>query len=299
MKAFVTNINVGVLAILVIVCVCIVITVGVVAGGRPTAAVSPVIGGTAVRRDSFLALAYIIDFRGRGGSQCTGTVVAPRLVLTAGHCAENPVTDAVDPAEGFRVMTDRAHKGALNHEFSRVSQVVVYPGYTRSQDAARPDAALLVLSHAIAAPPLQVANATASRLALTTPADAWFVGWATNYTQQRFPNTILQAKTVLQSSKWCQTELAFRVFHSQYEICAIDRPTYKTGVCDGDSGGPLVVWSASKSDFVQIGVASRSESDSTTHCSTQLPAIFTSVDGISPWLQRWIGVFDRQQASGN
>ena len=44
-------------------------------------------------------------YRGNEGGQCSGTVVAPNLVLTAGHCAEDMQTGVVNEASGYRVTT--------------------------------------------------------------------------------------------------------------------------------------------------------------------------------------------------
>src|SRR5580693_3623820 len=60
----------------------------------PAVAHTSIIGGRAAQAGSFPSLAYVIDIQGRYAYQCTGTVVAPSLVLTAGHCAEDTSTGA-------------------------------------------------------------------------------------------------------------------------------------------------------------------------------------------------------------
>ena len=64
-----------------------------------------IIGGTSAQTGTFPSLAYVVDFQGQLAYQCTGTVVAPSLVLTAGHCAENMQTGAPFSPSGFRVVT--------------------------------------------------------------------------------------------------------------------------------------------------------------------------------------------------
>lgn len=59
-----------------------------------------VIGGQPADPGTFPWTAYILDLRGHEVGQCSGTVVAPNLVLTAGHCAQNMQTGVVNEASG-------------------------------------------------------------------------------------------------------------------------------------------------------------------------------------------------------
>ncbi len=51
-----------------------------------------VVGGQSAEPGTFPWMAYVLDVRGDDVEQCSGTVVAPNLVLTAGHCTENMQT---------------------------------------------------------------------------------------------------------------------------------------------------------------------------------------------------------------
>src|SRR5271167_668497 len=64
-----------------------------------------VIGGQPAEPGTFPWMAYVLDFRGNEVGQCSGTVLAPNLVLTAGHCAEDIQTGVVNEASGYRVLT--------------------------------------------------------------------------------------------------------------------------------------------------------------------------------------------------
>src|SRR5580693_2461337 len=68
------------------------------------AAHAAVIGGTPAASGEFPSLAEVLDVRGREIGQCTGTVIAPTLIMTAGHCAENVRTGVPDKASGFAVL---------------------------------------------------------------------------------------------------------------------------------------------------------------------------------------------------
>src|SRR5690349_1434996 len=75
------------------------------AGPDPTAHAS-IIGGAAATIEEFPALAYIqADEGGEKGFACTGSVVAPRVVLTAGHCVEDIETGKLTPVRDYLVAT--------------------------------------------------------------------------------------------------------------------------------------------------------------------------------------------------
>ena len=52
-------------------------------------ATASVIGGHNASIAEYPALAYIEGVQATAGYACTGTVVAPRVILTAGHCVED------------------------------------------------------------------------------------------------------------------------------------------------------------------------------------------------------------------
>jgi V8-like Glu-specific endopeptidase len=52
-----------------------------------------IIGGVAAETGTLPYLAYIIDKTGEEEFEvCTGTVLSSNVILTAGHCGENPET---------------------------------------------------------------------------------------------------------------------------------------------------------------------------------------------------------------
>src|SRR5271165_5294239 len=98
---------------------------------RSTRAHEAVIGGAPARAGAFASVAEIVDLRAHEIGECTGTVVAPSLVLTAGHCAENIRTGTVDAASGYRVLTEGVGATAAERQVSTVSGVLVYEGFLR------------------------------------------------------------------------------------------------------------------------------------------------------------------------
>src|SRR4051812_1443233 len=65
-----------------------------------------IFGGSAAAGEEWPWAAFILatDRKGEGFS-CTGTVVAPTLVLTAGHCVEDILTGRHTPAAQYVVVT--------------------------------------------------------------------------------------------------------------------------------------------------------------------------------------------------
>ena len=259
------------------------------ASGHPRArphgafAHAAVIGGSAARPGALASVVDIIDIHGREGAQCTGTVVAPTLILTAGHCAENLSTGAIEAASGFHVLIAGGAGAGTEDQISAVSGVLVYERFSRRTDNG--DAALLVLSTPTTVTPTPLATA-ADAGAVRAGVTATIAGWGvTRYNQRRLTETLQTADTVLQGARWCTR--AAPPFFTRSEICTIDPPAYVTGACHGDSGGPLLAPLGADGELVEIGI--------TVHgygrCSTRAPSVFTRVAPIAAWVQTWIDAY--------
>jgi trypsin len=237
-----------------------------------------VVGGQAAEAGTFPWMAYILDFRGEEEGQCSGTVVAPNLVLTAGHCAENMQSGVVNEASGYRVTTgnvDWATPAAERQE-SDVTRVIVCSCFDRRTLVG--DVALLQLSTPTTAPAVTLASSPV----VATP--AVLAGWGKTFPAQEAPMEALQwARTVTQGAASC--ERATSLFSPASEVCAIDPPERRTGVCEGDSGGPLLTADSSAvGGMVEVGVASHTYS----RCATTSPSVFTRVDAVGAWIRGWV-----------
>ena len=243
-----------------------------------------IIGGTTAQTGMFPSLAYVVDFQGQLAYQCTGTVIAPSLVLTAGHCAENIQTGAPFSPSGFRVVTGAVDPLQPGDLVSRVLGVIVYPGLERKVDNG--DVALLVLSTPTSAPPIALASPKQAKR-LIAGAATTIVGWGkTAFEQTTLTEQLQSAATVVQARKWCRRNAP--PFFARSEICTITPPSYATGVCQGDSGGPLLAIGPS-GEAIEVGVADHVYG----RCSTRHPSVFASVGLIYPWVQTWIAAYRR------
>ncbi len=236
-----------------------------------------IVGGQSAQPGSFPWMAYILDVRGSSVDQCSGTVVAPNLVLTAGHCAEDVENGVVDEPSGYQVVTGNVDWAAppAERQLSGVSRVIVCGCFDRHTTIG--DVALLQLSTPTSAP--------AITLAASPPAGtpALLAGWGETYPGQSAPVEQLRwANTIVQSPQYCEREASPASPESQ--TCAIDPPARKTGACYGDSGGPLLMAEPSAPGaMVQIGVASHVYGN----CATTDPSVFTRADAISSWVSGW------------
>ncbi|MCW3020563.1 MAG: peptidase and chymotrypsin/Hap [Solirubrobacterales bacterium] len=241
-----------------------------------------IIGGAPAASAAFPWLAEVIDVRGSEAVECSGSVVAPRLVLTAGHCVENMRSGAPYPVSGFSVLTFAPSPTGGERQVSTVSGVIAYEGFKRRLDNG--DAALLALSAPVSAPAITLAT-SADAGELQPGATATIVGWGkTRFTQREPSQTLHSAATVLQAIAW-SARTAPPIF-VRGELCALDEPSYATGGCNGDSGGPLLVAGANGIP-VDVGIAVHVYG----RCSTRRPTVFTRVDAIASWLDSWIAAY--------
>ncbi|MGH2831731.1 MAG: trypsin-like serine protease, partial [Solirubrobacteraceae bacterium] len=112
---------------------------------RPKRAHIAVIGGQIAESGTYPWMAYVLDLHGQDAGQCSGTVVAPNLVLTAGHCAENVQTRAPNEPSGYQVVTGNVNWAVpeTERQVSGVTRVIPCPCFDRRTDIG--DVALLQL----------------------------------------------------------------------------------------------------------------------------------------------------------
>jgi secreted trypsin-like serine protease len=243
-----------------------------------------IVGGAPAAEGQYPSAAFVLDVRGRLIGQCTGAVVAPSLVLTAGHCAVNLQSGAANPGSGYRVLTGQVDWSAPGPgQLSTVVGVIPYPGYDRRFDAG--DAALLVLAKPVTAPPMPLARLGQARL-FAPGTRATIAGWGLTSIGSREPSKRLRyATTVLQPASWCRRHV--RPFFPRWELCAIDSAHFTAGGCHGDSGGPLMVPGPVAGELVEVGIVALGQA----RCSTRFPNVYTRVDAVSAWLRSWIAAY--------
>jgi hypothetical protein len=252
----------------------ILVALGLALLNKPAAQPPPLIGGVEARDSATAPLVHILTAAHHALAECTGTLVAARLVLTAGHCVQERGTDGARPASGFRVNLGE------RHGVRRVSLVVTYPGFRDSADEGltepeHPDAGLLVLSTPVGGPKQRLSGSGES---IREIGPALIAGWSHHLLEARRPARAI-AHTTVQDPLACEHETASE---PRYLLCALDTPSFTAGVCAGDSGGPLLV--SSPRGPVEVGIARTAFYG----CSTHHADVFTRVSAIRPWINGWI-----------
>lgn len=248
-----------------------------------------IIGGSPASIAAFPALAFI---QGRESAKkafsCTGSVIAPRVVLTAGHCVEDIETGRLTPVRDYRVATGVANlTEAGEANVFDVVRSVTYHGF--DPGATRGDAGLLILNRPTTAPPLPLA--TGADAALMAPGTrVQIAGWGLQHAQDTAaPATLRASETTIQRPGYCRHAASpyYPFYSPALQICTTDRPALDSGTCFGDSGGPAI---AHRPDgtAVEVGIVSTGGPE----CRTELPNVFTRVDRISAWAAEWVAAIE-------
>jgi len=276
------------LAVAVLGAVCCLLLALPAAASARVGATASIIGGRDATIAEFPSLAYIEAHEGQSGFSCTGTVVSPRVILTAGHCVENLERGIFTPARDYAVATGTAAPGnALRENVFRVVETHVFPGFDPGN--LRGDAGILVLDRPTPAPPI----------ALAGPADATLygagtaiqlAGWGlTKANAVDRPEGLRATTLVVQPASFCKqkTRRYYPPYSPASQFCALDVPGKRSGGCFGDSGGPAIGQRADGTQ-VELGVISTGG----PFCSTKLPNVLTRADFISPWVAEWIAAIE-------
>ena len=218
-------------------------------GGSEGASEEAIQGGAVDGKDPAVGLVWI-----RGGGFCTGTLIAPNVVLTAGHCVETKVASFyTGTGKGSADVGRLPAPGLVEHG---VIQQITHPSYRGGSACPNHtfDVALLRLAAPIAGTaPLTLASA---------PPRAGVICRAVGYGV----HDLASGSVVEQRHSATETVRAV-------ETSAV-RVTRKSGISDhGDSGGPLLC-GAHIAGTVSCGSAEYGET------------FYARVDGMRDWIAK-------------
>ncbi len=201
---------------------------------------------------------------------CTGTLIAPDVVLTAGHCA------GIEPAQVIANTVDYAQPGGIRVHVARTE---AFPDWQRSYDLA----VLVLASPVTEVAPRRIATACTYRdVARETPVR--LVGFGATDVLGQMSNTHLrEAMTAVTDpdctgGNGCKGELA-----PGGEFVAGGTGTADS--CFGDSGGPVLLDSAGGA--VVIGAVSRGVANADTPCGGG--GIYVRTDSVIEWIEDTAG----------
>lgn len=253
------------------------------AAAEPVAQAS-IVGGRAGTIAEFPFLSFIEAREGEHGFACTGSVVAPRVVLTAAHCADDLDHGGLTPAKDYALATGVTGPGEAKPEnIFRVTEVHVFPGF--DPGTLHGDAAILILDRPTTAPVLAMAGAGDAAL-YAGGTTVQLAGWGlTAPHAKEEPEGLRTTSMVVQSPSTCvaKTHGYFSPFSPVAQMCTLDLPSKKSGGCFGDSGGPTI-GQRPDGTLVELGIVSTGDEN----CNTKRPNVMTRTDFVSTWVSEWI-----------
>jgi secreted trypsin-like serine protease len=241
-----------------------------------------IVGGSPAPAGAWPSIAYLRgSYHDNEGHEhafaCTGSVVAPQWVLTAGHCT---LGDGSKAPEAMTVTLGVTDYDDPNGQHVSVDRFVTDPDYDASNQV--DDAGLLHLSQPVSTPAAALAAPGASYSSPAGTPNA--AGWGATDTQgTNIQSQLLQAYLQIRTPQDCSQ---IEGFDSSAEVCAGTQGS--AGACFGDSGGPLVEFNGDQPVIVGITSYGPQGQAGLEPCSTDLPAVYTSVAAVSSFVQSTI-----------
>jgi trypsin len=253
------------------------------AAAEPSAQAS-IVGGRAGSIAEFPFLSFIEAREGEHGFACTGSVVAPRVILTAAHCVDDLDHGGLTPAKNYALATGVTSTSEAKPEnIFHVTEAHVFPGF--DPGTLHGDAAILILDRPTTAPLLALAGEGDAAL-YAGGATVQLAGWGLMAPQAKEePSGLRTTSMVVETPMFCKasTHGYFSPFSPAAQMCTLDLPSKKSGGCFGDSGGPTI-GIRPDGTAVELGIISTG-GDS---CSTKRPNVMTRTDYVSTWVTEWI-----------
>ena len=198
--------------------------------GAAAAPSSAVVGGGNASPGEYPSVAEITF----GPFLCTGTLIAPNWVLSAGHCGSVTGAAVATPASWPPQLINVRVGGVTQSDGENlsVSQVVMHPDYLLTSGY---DISLLQLSSSSTMAPTQVAGA-GERSIWSAGTLETIVGWGATSEGGDTPDNLQEAQVPITTDAYCGG--AYDDFDAATMVCA-GFPEGGVDTCQGDSGGPM------------------------------------------------------------
>jgi trypsin len=191
-----------------------------------------VVGGTDAGPNEFPSVTEVVIAK---GFLCTGTLIAPDTVLSAGHCGSitggaGVASPAAYPPQLIDVYIGSNKPG--QGERVPVQRVTTHPDYFLG---AGYDIVLLKLSRPSTKTPTPISGAAEESLWAPTTLET-IVGFGVTEEGGDTPDTLQKAQVPITTDAYCAD--AYDSFEAISQICA-GYPEGGVDTCQGDSGGPM------------------------------------------------------------
>ena len=205
------------------------------------------------------SLVAIIAQKNGGQSLCTGTIVAPEVILTAAHCVD-------ETPQKLQIVFDVNLQKKTGKEIREADKFIQHPNWNRHLPSGEGDLALIHFKGGLPEGHTQVILAD-ENLKLKMGQKVLMMGFG-----------VTDGQSETGAGKLRQTNSLIIEQHSPTEYVT---DGHKSSVCFGDSGGPAFIKIGK--EFVQWGVAS-----SVTNKSCDEASIHTEVMKYEPWIKSTI-----------
>ncbi|KAJ2683643.1 hypothetical protein IWW39_005383 [Coemansia spiralis] len=249
-----------------------------------TDAAPRIIGGTPASSTAFPYIAYIAGSHPvYGGSACTGSLIAPNVVLTAAHCAY--VTDTARySASQIQVGFSHAlpDPTVVFRGYS-VSQIILHPSF--NMRTLRSDIALLILSSNVPDTTAKKAKILSGSYDPSATVTAAGFGLIDPLSKTAVSDVLMQVDLNLGTTAFCRSNSPG--FDPNYVLCTDGKVGKDT--CNGDSGGPLAIRHKDGPDGTALlGLTSfgpiNAKNPDGLCAQAGIPGYYTRISPYVPWI---------------
>lgn len=227
---------------------------------------APIIGGTVVGAGNWRDTVAVLGAQGT----CTGTLIAPDVVITAGHCAAtNPTSVRLDT-------TDIKAAGGIT---ATVKSVTAYPNWETTYDVS----VIVLNAPVVGVTPRTVATACTYTTGWTSGASVHLVGFGAIDLQAQGNNSKLYEVSVPLTDPTCAAGNGCKpavMPSGEFVAGGAGRDS-----CNGDSGGP--VYLDTLRGPILVGAVSRATNSATTPCGDG--GIYVRMDKVVSWIETTTG----------